>query len=272
MKAKNCIILVPVYKDVLSLEETASLRQLLNVLGHWDIRFVCPEYLDMTVYDAITKTPLAKERFNDSFFDGIAGYNRLMRDNAFYRRFEEYKYMLIYQLDAWVFRDELEYWCSQGYDYVGAPWFKHFGTHKKENSLWRCGNGGLSLRKIDKFIRCTSPDAPIYTLWGIILHANRHFLRNIIRYIRYPNNIGWFIYHLANTWEDNFFCCDLSETSHALKCPKPEVAARFSFESSPSYLFSLTGGELPFGCHAWKRYEYEVFWHEFIKPSCSELL
>lgn len=265
MKAKNCIILVPVYKDVLSQDEAASLRQLENVLGHWDIRFVCPESLDMSAYDAITKAPLEKERFNESFFDGIAGYNRLMRDNAFYRRFEEYEYMLIYQLDAWVFKDELQYWCNQGYDYIGAPWFSRFGTHEEGHKIWRCGNGGFSLRKIDTFIHCTSLDIPVYSLWGIISHANRHILRNIIRYIRYPNNMDWFINHLANTWEDAFFCCDLSETSLALKCPKPEVAARFSFESSPSYLFSLTRGKLPFGCHAWRKMQFEDFWSMYIK-------
>lgn len=265
MKAKNCIILVPVYKDVLSLDEAASLRQLENVLGHWDIRFVCPASLDMTAYDAITKSPIGKERFDDSFFDGIDGYNRLMRDNAFYRRFEEYEYMLIYQLDAWVFCDELEFWCEQGYDYIGAPWFKNFGTHEEGNKLWRCGNGGLSLRKINKFIQCTLPDVPVYTLWGIISHANRHVLRNIIRYIRYPNHMGWFINHLANTWEDAYFCCDLAETYHALKRPKPQVAARFAFECSPKYLFSLTGGKLPFGCHAWRKMQFEDFWSKYLE-------
>lgn len=265
MKAKNCIILVPVYKDVLSLDEAASLRQLGSILGHWDIRFVCPVSLDMTAYDAITRTPYEKERFNDSFFDGIEGYNTLMRDNAFYRRFSTYEYMLIYQLDAWVFRDELEYWCAQGYDYIGAPWFKHYRSQEEGNNLWRVGNGGFSLRRVEKFIQCTLPETPVYSLWGIISHANRHILRNIIRYIKYPNNMGWFIKHQANAWEDDFFCCDLAETHHALKCPKPQVAARFAFECSPEYLFGrVTHHTLPFGCHAWHRYQYDDFWKQYI--------
>lgn len=266
MKNNRCIILIPVYKLNPSTDEVASLHQLEIILGKWEIRFVCPKTLDMSTYDTITNTCYRKERFEDHYFEGISGYNTLMRENAFYRRFCAYEYMLIYQLDAWVFRDELEYWCSQGYDYIGAPWFKHFGTHEKGNKLWRCGNGGFSLRKVEKFIQCTSPNVPTYTLWGIISHANRHVFRNIIRYIRYPNNMGWFINHLANIWEDVFFCTDLSETHHALYCPKPEMAASFSFECSPSYLFSLTGNKLPFGCHAWKRYQYEFFWHEYIKP------
>jgi len=266
MKDKRCIILIPVYKQAPSTDEIASLHQLETVLGKWEIRFVCPDSLDMSAYDATTKTPYAKERFPDHFFEGIAGYNRLMRDNNFYRKFRSYEYLLIYQLDAWVFRDELEYWCAQGYDYIGAPWFSHFKTHEKGYKLWRCGNGGFSLRRVEKFILCTSPDVPVYSLWGIISHANRHIFRNLIRYIRYPNNMGWFINHVANTWEDYFFCCDLAETHHALKCPKPEVAVHFSFEISPSYLFTLTGGKLPFGCHAWRKIQFEEFWKEFILP------
>lgn len=265
MEKKRCIILVPVYKQIPSSDEAASLHQLERILGGWEIRFVCPESLDMSTYDTLTNNLYAKERFADHFFEGIDGYNTLMRDNTFYRSFEEYEYMLIYQLDAWVFRDELEYWCAQGYDYIGAPWFKHYGTHEKGNKLWQCGNGGLSLRRIEKFTQCTMPNVPVYTLWGIISHANRHILRNIIRYIRYPNNMAWFIQHQANTWEDGFFCCDLAETHHALKCPKPQVAAHFAFECSPEYLFGkVTHHTLPFGCHAWRRYQFDDFWKQYI--------
>lgn len=266
MKNSKCIILIPVYKLTPSTDEAASLHQLEIILGKWEIRFVCPKTLDMSAYDTITNTCYTKERFEDHYFEGISGYNTLMRNNTFYRRFKEYEYMLIYQLDAWVFKDELQYWCNQGYDYIGAPWFKHYGTHEEGNKLWRCGNGGFSLRKVEKFIQCTSPNVPVYTIWGITSHANRHVLRNLFRYFRYPNNMKWFINHLASTWEDGFFCCDLSETSHALKCPKPEIAAKFSFESSPSHLFSLTGGELPFGCHAWRKYQFDSFWRKHIKP------
>jgi len=44
-----------------------------------------------------------------------------MMSPAFYDAFKAFDYILIYQLDAFVFRDELEYFCSLGYDYIGAP-------------------------------------------------------------------------------------------------------------------------------------------------------
>jgi hypothetical protein len=50
----------------------------------------------------------------------------------FYKRFRDYKFILIYQLDAYVFRDELEYWCEQDYDFIGAPLIENGkGSDKK---------------------------------------------------------------------------------------------------------------------------------------------
>jgi hypothetical protein len=69
--------------------------------------------------------------------------------------------MLIYQLDAWVFKDDLMKWCNKGYDYIGAPWFEDFGSYEKGKKLWRVGNGGFSLRKIKYFCKVLSWKWPV---------------------------------------------------------------------------------------------------------------
>ena len=48
----------------------------------------------------------------------------LMLSPFFYESFLDFKYVLIHQLDVFIFKDELNYWCNQNYDYIGAPWFK----------------------------------------------------------------------------------------------------------------------------------------------------
>jgi hypothetical protein len=51
--------------------------------------------------------------------------------------------MLIYQLDSILYYDNLEYFMSLNYDFIGAP----------HNAPYRmCGNGGFSLRKIKQMI------------------------------------------------------------------------------------------------------------------------
>src|SRR4029079_3572600 len=87
-----------------------------------------------------------------------AMYNRLMNIPYFYRHFLEYDYILIYQLDTFVFENNLEEWCNMNIDYVGAPWINSTWVNnlKKKISwidkfIYPVGNGGLSLRKVKLF-------------------------------------------------------------------------------------------------------------------------
>jgi hypothetical protein len=64
--------------------------------------------------------------------------------------------------------------------------------------------------------------------------------------------------------EDCFWADGLSNTKLALNVPDVLTAAKFCFEIAPDYLYQLTDEKLPFACHAYKRYEYESFWKQFI--------
>lgn len=65
----------------------------------------------------------------------------------FYEKFLSFYYILIYQLDAFVFYDALEFFCSLGYDYIGASVaYSSWYGYKEKNP--RVGNGGFSLRKV----------------------------------------------------------------------------------------------------------------------------
>ena len=118
----NCIIIIPVYKPVINDYERASLIQCLKVLNQHPFAFITPLALNCEYYCEIcARNGILFNRysFDDSFFDGIEGYNRLLLNRRFYESFSEFEYMLIYQLDAYVFRDELDIWCSKGFDYIG---------------------------------------------------------------------------------------------------------------------------------------------------------
>ena len=49
------------------------------------------------------------------------------------------------------------------------------------------------------------------------------------------------------------------------RLPSIQEAMLFSFEKCLSHLYQLNGEKLPFGCHAFKRYEFESFWVNYIK-------
>ena len=152
---KVCVV-IPIYKKKPTDLEMASFRQVLKVLSRYDIIVYTYCGLDLSVYSNLAlacNKNFIVEYFDKSYFSSVKGYNRLCLTIDFYKRVSAYKYMLIYQLDAWVFCDELEFWCNKGYDYVGAPWFTNWGTHEEGEALWCVGNGGFSLRNISFFIK-----------------------------------------------------------------------------------------------------------------------
>lgn len=231
IKREQVAVIVPTYKAVLSETEYISLQQLFKVLGHYDIWYVIPEKLDA---EYLTKAMV--KRFPDAFFKSIAGYNRLMLSTDFYRCFTKYKYILIYQLDALVFSDLLLEFCNLGYDYIGAPWLTGMSKREGERYIYvKVGNGGFSLRNVHNTI--------------CLLERKKEELKE------YSDS------------EDKFFAFNNSDffriapVSHALK---------FAFEREVEKCMELNRDILPFGCHAWERYNYS-FWKPYIERQGYEL-
>lgn len=273
---KKVVVVIPIYKVDPSKTEQASFRQCLSVLGKYDVTLLTYKELDLSVYEIIAKEfdfVLNKVYFSKDFFMSISGYNRLCLNPDFYRRFLDYQYMLIYQLDAWVFKDELELWCDKGYDYIGAPWFKKDGEEYTYDFVEDVGNGGLSLRKVAfcyKVLRRFkyAPIQPFREILRKSTSRNLRFIRACARSLGVRNNLAYYLSDndekIKN--EDGYF--SLFKNSH-VKCniPSPAEAIGFAFEVHPSYLFGLNNKLLPFGCHAYRKNEYDSFWSRYIKDN-----
>ena len=224
--SEKVIILVPIYKETMNPMELISLTQLKKVMGKYEICFVAPQSLSGFRIEGIRN-----ELFPDAYFESIDSYNRLMLSSSFYSRFLQYKYMLIYQLDAFVFEDRLQHFCSLGYDYIGAPWLRGMSQRDGEKmKFFHVGNGGLSLRNIQNTIK--------------LLNRN-----NSENDFQYENN------------EDGFFA---SKNGIEYKVAPIEVALQFSFESEVKRCYYENAKELPMGCHAWWRYDLD-FWRPYIE-------
>lgn len=267
---EQIVVVIPVYKNAMTREEAASLRQCLRVLKRYDICLMTHQDLDLSVYKtfyAENDVPWRVEYFEKQCFGSVQQYNALMLSLTFYERFRHYRYMLIYQLDAYVFSDQLKEWCDKGYDYVGAPWMR-----KNKQFHHTCGNGGLSLRHIDSIIQLLSLPAneKLFSLRGLrscyrkgsVWHKIKGITLGLLMGAR-RNSVRYFIEEEGVT-EDVFYS---AQKFDRFRIPDSEEAMWFAFERYPSYLFQLTGGQLPFGCHAWHRFEYEEFWRTYITIS-----
>lgn len=64
--------------------------------------------------------------------------------------------------------------------------------------------------------------------------------------------------------EDDFWGSLLGLSEYALCRPTPEEAMHFAFDRFPKELYERIG-QLPMGCHAWRKYEYNSFWKTIIE-------
>ena len=197
-----------------------------------------------------------------------------MLSRKFYQRFASSEYILIYQLDGYVFSDALETWCQKGYDYIGAPVFRFHGSHEAGNRLWKVGNGGVSLRKTATFLSLFDQVMPVKTFSffvknirkkGCISMVIKTIMMGISLLFR-SRTIEYYLIHYCDKRinEDMFWCDALSHTRLALNVPSFIEAAHFCFEKSPAYLYTLIGETLPFSCHAFERYDFDSFWNKYI--------
>jgi len=248
--SKTPAVIVPLYKTKLNHLEDLSLKQCFKHLSQHKIIAVKPECLSLENYDYKFNEVIS---FDDEFFSNIAGYNRLMLSPVFYEKFLSYNYILIYQTDAFVFRDELLYWCKQGYDYIGAPWLRYdkytdiikaiknttlIYLHIKKNSKQpgsylptnrqfenRVGNGGFSLRNPKKFHQICIEEKELIDFYNT---KSEHYFN-----------------------EDTFWGIEVNRKRKRLNIPGYKKAIYFSLENSLPHAVKIMGDKLPFGCHAW---------------------
>lgn len=240
----TAIVLVPVYQPTLAPLEQYSLDVSLAALAGRPVTFIAPQGLDRRYYQE-RYPQVAFTAFDDSFFASIQGYNRLLLDAAFYQRFAEHSHLLILQTDAVVLRDELDAWCATPYDYLGAPWpdghelfvnLDRFDGERGKRMKVHVGNGGLSLRRIDKSIALL-----------------REFPQASMVFSQTGSN------------EDLFFAF-MGALSADFVLPGEIAASRFAMELRPSYYRAVNGGHAPMGGHAWWKYE-PGFWKGLLPAS-----
>ena len=201
--------MIPTHKgyDRLSSFERMTLSNTLEKLHNYPIIFVLPKgvsvdgYKDLGIKDFLF--------FDGKYFRNIESYCELMLSTFFYELFKEYDYMLIAQLDAYIFEDKLDYFMDMGYDYIGCL---HTTPHTGNELI--NGNGGLSLRKISGFIEAT-----------------KH-IKEDLKGIR--------------DWEDILYSYWYKDK---MNIAPYEVSLQFGWQQYPEMCYEKNGNCLPFGAH-----------------------
>ena len=272
---KKVAIIIPMStRPDLTEEEEISKRQLLHFLGGYDKFLLVPEGLrfDFEGFQHI--------EFPNRFFGSAANHGKLLGTRAFYRAFLDYEFVFFYHFDSLVFSDQLADWCERDIDYIGPPWIKC------EDSPWvdrpRVGNGGFTLLRVDAALKALTarymerPSSYWFDLftayappWLVkVLERNEWFwpakrLMQEWREVHNPN---------AHNRNNDMFWSDFAKLFDPdFKVASLEDGLRFAFEVSPKTCLEMNGGRMPFGCHAWGRYD-RAFWEPHLVREDTDIV
>lgn len=271
--SKLVAIVVPIYRTELDATEKVALRALDRHLGCYDRFVVHPIGLMLPPeLDGMTALPMSPRRFRD-----IGAYSAMLMSPDFYRRFSDYRYILIYQTDCLVFRDELRAWCEADFSYIGAPWLRkdRDGTRRRYLAV---GNGGLSLRHVGDHLRVlesrrlqltgkSEQSRRFFHSWRQGKRLIAHWLRSklsrrpaahtIRRHFDQAEDMFWAYY--APLLDENYTVAPV------------ETALRFARERSADGDFPKSRADLPFGAHGWHKID-TARWLAFIDADDVALL
>lgn len=290
----TCVVVIPIYTLELSLAERASLLNCVSKLRDHDFLFVHKQSLDMApLFRLIASLDLPglscrAEPVADQWLQSVASYNSLLFQGWFYRLFQAWDYVLIHQLDAWVFHADLDHWIRKGYTYVGAPWTRHLGPDTPDIGV---GNGGFSLRCVAEMIRiCDSSQTahvPVFR-WGELAYRVTLFRRyHFFPWTQWPSlfckrfllflamSLGWHntlaYYAKIGIQEDHLFSIYAPWVFAWMRFPSIEEAADFAVETNPRQTFAHYQIRRPFGCHAWEKHDRNFWLASFPEEFCHAI-
>ena len=267
MEKETAVVVIPIYKIKLSQPEEDSINQTLSVLKQHKIVLVTHKELNLDYYKNVFKKhnkEFLVEFFDKNYFANIQGYNQLCLSQEFYKRFINYEYMLICQTDAWVFKDELLYWCSKGYDYIGAPLNKDYTSKSLNFEIKNAGNGGFCLRKIDSTLKLMgyglcNKNVNFYKTFKNVFNYKRK-KKLISNIINIPIFIFYWTFQAFIKWryaenEDFVIAYYAPKYYPEYKIAEDNIACKFSIEIHAKELLEINNYELPFGSHGYNNYE-----------------
>jgi hypothetical protein len=265
-------IVVPVYRKELLPKEHVALRHLRRHLSGFPCCQISPKSLSLRLEGFNFRA------YDDGYFASVDAYSRLMLSKSFYESFSNYEHILIYQLDCLVFSNQLEHWCGTVFDYIGAPLFRVEGD---AHSGFSGGcNGGLSLRKTSSFLKVLNSDRYVrerVSFLGGVFHEPfvevrpLPWMASLKKRVQVARGVRQGVDKYTASYslnEDHFWSSRADYFHPGFRVAPPEVALTFAFESAPRFCFERNQCRLPFGCHAWAKYDH-TFWEPYLIPETS---
>lgn len=277
---KKVCVAISVTQKISLQREIVSLKQALKIFQNYPIIFICPQHFDEALLDEYMHLhpDISFKKF-DSRYSGSSMVNSLLLTELFFYESFDYEYMMTHHLDAYAFRDELEYWCNQGFDFIGAPWA--FIENGKLGFHQNTGNSGFCLKNIEKIRQVMLQKITFRNALKLKKMSNKYlmekkeygFFKNFSNYLKFYlkfafkkpafYEVSQYLFRLDIPEEDSIFAFAFPKIFMDFKVAKANEAIPFAFEACPREIYEINGRKLPFGCHAYHRFAPD-FWQKFI--------
>ncbi|WP_372776222.1 DUF5672 family protein [Mangrovibacterium sp.] len=252
---KNVCVIIPVYQEMKDLE-LYSFKRMVSVFSSRKIVIIGPPSLE----DYIHGLCATIENSSSIFFENVFGrgpqyYSRLFMSNELYKHFLDFDYVVVCQTDVFVIKDDIDYWCEQGYDMIGAPVFEGYTAPKnemKQNAL----NTGFCIRNPKSCYKVLSMTKNRYSKISSLWKMESIWYWKFFRVIRDGLIFNYKIESLRPIINEDMFWTVLVPDKFPWfkNCP-PEKAKYFSYDANPRYLFQESNNTYPMAIHAWWRYD-----------------
>jgi hypothetical protein len=266
------VIVIPIFKNFcdLTIGEKKSLHRSLEVFVNEDIVLLVSDSVSISGYKSGLTNKIIFKSISKTHFNNTDSYSKLLISSYFYSLFDHYKWMLICQLDAYVFNNDLHSYVDRNdFFFIGAP-VVNANIKDWDNQTW-VGNGGFSLRRVDEFVKVSQKLEylkmklniyPSYLLMGntFVSAIFRLTLEKIYKVKFNKYLLRYFSGYKVN--EDIFWCLWVPSFFIKFKISDINTASRFSFEVSPTEMYNSIL-KMPMGCHAWEKYDPD-YWAKYI--------
>lgn len=279
----TCSIVIPFHEEFPKNMYLESFINTVNIFRNYDVTVCLPNNVDPSFFiewSSSNGRKISVINLKEGFLGSLDAYNKMAMSVEFYKLFEQYDYILIVQLDAWVFRDELDKWLSKEVDYIGAPWFLTEGKNplakllaKRAKSNIRLalipfgGNGGFCLRKINTHIRILNnyekklsirrfSQLLFFLLKNARVGLSLLGLKRLYQLITDPRNFRT----KYNVYEDVMLSIVIPILNRDFRILDSFESLAFALETRQSEILAqYSQFSLPFAVHGWDKYNNENF-------------
>ena len=255
-------VILPTHKNSLNKYEKLSFNLFNHYLKDFDRYLLIPNKLKIN-FDT---QKMRITSINSKYFSSIESYNLLLQTKYFYKIYSKYDFILIYQLDCLVFKNEMYFWAKKNYSFTGAPRYKPKSIRKIRDFM----NGGFSLRKVKDFINVLNSKKININIK--YFHTLDYFKKpkRIKLFLKYYNksknknvfNVEKFC-RLAKYPEDIFWSIIAPQLSKKFTLCDKNVALNFCYEEYPREVYKYNNDQIPFGCHNWVNWD-KKFWKKIV--------